>query len=73
MSPGKRNNLLVNLKPENKSVELNNRNIYVDQKGSAALVAVKRSAGVAPEVNLRNPLHGGKKAYEQGIHIDFAT
>ena len=35
---------------------------YVDQKGSAAMRATKRSVGVAPEVNLRNPLHAGEEA-----------
>ena len=30
---------------------------YVDQKGSTAILATKRSAGVTPEVNLRNPLY----------------
>ena len=34
---------------------------YVDQHGSADMLAIKRSAGVAPEVNLRNPLHTGEK------------
>ena len=32
---------------------------YVDQKGSTAMLAAQRSAGVAPEVNMRNPLHIG--------------
>ena len=32
---------------------------YVDQKGLAAMLADKRSAGVAPVVNLRNLLHSG--------------
>ena len=27
----------------------------------ATMLAVKRSAGVAPEVNLRNPLHAGEE------------
>ena len=38
--------------------------VYVDQaSGSkAAMLAVKRSAGVTPEVNLRKPLHAGDKA-----------
>ena len=31
----------------------------LDQGGSAAMHSVKRSAGVTPEVNLRNPLHEG--------------
>ena len=35
---------------------------YLDQKGSAAILAVKRSASVAPEVNLRNSLHAGDEA-----------
>ena len=46
---------------------------YLDQKGSAALLTTKRSAGVAPEVNLRNPLHEGKKQHKQGIHPGFET
>ena len=32
---------------------------YVDKNGSAAMLAAKRSAGLAPEVNLRSPLHAG--------------
>ena len=32
----------------------------VDQKGLAAILADKRSAGVAPEVNLRDLLHAGE-------------
>ena len=35
---------------------------YVDQKGSAAMLTSIQSAGVAPEVNLRNSLHTGDKA-----------
>ena len=38
---------------------------YIDQKGSVAMLAVKRSVGVAPEMNLRNPLHMGDKAHKQ--------
>ena len=34
-------------------------------KGSAAMLAVKRSAGVTPEVNLNNPLQAGEKALNQ--------
>ena len=34
---------------------------YVDQHGLVAMLATKRSEGVAPEVNLRNPLHIGDK------------
>ena len=32
-----------------------------------------QSAGVAPEVNLRNSLHAGDKASKQGIHPGFET
>ena len=32
----------------------------VDQKGLAAILADKRSAGVAPEANLRDLLHAGE-------------
>ena len=39
---------------------------YVDPKGLVATVAAKRSAGVAPEVNLRILLHAGNKACKQG-------
>ena len=31
---------------------------YVDRNSLVAMLANKRSAGVAPEVNLRIPLHG---------------
>ena len=37
------------------------------------MLAIKRSAGVAPEINLRNPLHVGYKACKQGIHPGFET
>ena len=33
----------------------------------------KMSAGVTPEVNLRNPTHAGDKACKQGIHSGFET
>ena len=33
----------------------------------------RRSAGVAPEVNLRNPLNTGKEAHKWGIHSGFET
>ena len=46
---------------------------YVDQKGMVAMLVIKRSAGVAPEVTLRNPMHGGNKACKQGIHSGFET
>ena len=32
-------------------------NKLIGKKGSAAMLAVKRSVGVAPEANLMNPLH----------------
>ena len=35
---------------------------YVDQKGSAAMLAINRSAGVAPELYLQNLLHAGNKS-----------
>ena len=41
------------------------------QNGSVAMLATKRSAGVAPEVNLRNPLHAGDKAHKEGNYPDF--
>ena len=37
------------------------------------MMAVKRSSGVAPEVNLRNSLHADNKAGKQGIHPGFET
>ena len=38
----------------------------VDQKGSAAMLTSIHSAGVAPEVNLRNPLSAGEVAHKWG-------
>ena len=43
---------------------------YLDQKGWAVLLAAKKSVGITPEVNLRNPLHTGNKAHQQGIHTE---
>ena len=40
-------------------------------KSSAVMLAIKRSAGVAPEVNLRISLHAGKEASKQEIHPGF--
>ena len=37
------------------------------------VLATKRSAGVTPEVNLRNPLHSCNKACKLGIHCGFET
>ena len=39
---------------------------YVDQKGSAAMLTSIQSAGVVPEVNLRNPLCTGEEARKRG-------
>ena len=46
---------------------------YVDEKCSAAMLAVNRSAGVAPEVKLRNRLHPRNEAWKCGTHWDFET
>ena len=35
------------------------------------MMADKKSAGVAPEVNLRNPLHASDKAHNRGFHSYF--
>ena len=45
----------------------------MDQKGSAAMLAIKMSAGVAPEVNLRNPFHTVETTLKQGIYHGFET
>ena len=36
------------------------------------MLPTKRSAGIAPEVNL-NPLHAGDKEHKWGIHPGFET
>ena len=33
------------------------------------MLAIKRSAGVAPEVKLRNPLYVGDEAHKQGAPL----
>ena len=43
---------------------------YVDEKGLAAILAAKGSAGVAPKLNLRIRLHAGDEACE-GIQPRF--
>ena len=43
----------------------------VDQKSLAAMLTIKRSAGLAPEFNLRISLHAGKEAHKQGIYPGF--
>ena len=47
--------------------------MLVDQKGSTAMLAIKWSAGGAPEVNLRNLLHVGDEADKRGIPASFKT
>ena len=37
------------------------------------MLAIKRSAGATPVVNLRKPLHVGKESHKQGIHPGFET
>ena len=44
-----------------------------DQIGWAAMLAFKGLTGVAPEVNLRNPLHTSKEALKPGIHPVLET
>ena len=41
--------------------------------GSNVMLAVKRSAGVALEVNLRNAFHTSEEACKPGIHSGFKT
>ena len=43
------------------------------KSGPAAMLAPKRSAGVAPSVNLRNVLHSGDDAHKQEIHRSFES
>ena len=37
------------------------------------MLATKKLAGGAPEINVRNPLHAGVEAYKWGIHPGFET
>ena len=37
------------------------------------MMTVKRSAGAAPDVNLKNPFHAGSEVCKGGIHPDFET
>ena len=46
---------------------------YVDQKDSAAMLAIKRLVGIAPEVNVRDPLHASGKAQQWEINPGFET
>ena len=41
--------------------------------GVAAMLATKKSAGVAPEMNLRNPLCADREAHKQGGPLGFET
>ena len=46
---------------------------YVDQKGLAVMLTSIQSAGVAPEVNLRNLLCADEEARKRGNQPDFKT
>ena len=51
-------------------------NVYTSSwinKGLASMLSIKSSAGVILDVNLRNPLHTGKKAHMHGFHSGFET
>ena len=57
------------IKAENKVPDSSPNNAwtqYVNLKGPAAMLATKKSAGVAPEMNLRNPLHTGDETLKRG-------
>ena len=43
--------------------------MYVDQKGSDAIPAIKRTAGSAPEVNLRNQVHVNNEACKRVMSL----
>ena len=45
--------------------------MHVDQKGLVAMLTIKRSTGVVPEVNLRNPFHADDEGYGQLINSGF--
>ena len=45
----------------------------MDQRDLVSMITIKRSAGIALEVILRNLLHAGDKAYKKGIHPDIET
>ena len=42
---------------------------YVDWNSFATMLAIKRSASVTPEVNLRNPFHTGKEVCKYGDQL----
>ena len=43
------------------------------QKGSAAMLAIKKCAGIAPGVTLKNKLHVGEKPSNRGVLHGFET
>ena len=45
----------------------------MEQNSFTVTLLIKRSAGVTPQVNVRNPLHTGNKAHKQGIQLGFET
>ena len=45
----------------------------MDQKGLDAMLVIKNLVGVAPEVNLRDPLHTGNETCKQEFHPGFET
>ena len=45
----------------------------MDQRGSAAMLAITRSADVTSEVNLRNPLQISGEVHKQVIHHGLET
>ena len=45
----------------------------VGQNGSAAMVATNRPSGVAPEMNMRNPLHTGDESCMEWNPHSFET
>ena len=46
---------------------------YVDQKRLGCHAGQQEVKGVAPEVNLRNPLHAGEESLKVWIHPGFET
>ena len=48
--------------------------IYADHEGSVTVMDIKKSAGVTPQVNLRNPLQAGNKTHKGVIQtLGFET
>ena len=47
--------------------------IHVMEKRVWNVLTTIQLAGIAPEVNLRNPLHSGEKTHKWGIHPGFET